>query len=110
VHKDVQADKVLEKAKRAYNVLAVVDLMEGRVDMAYPITLSTNLNVSILLRSLTILKRRRGTRAQVELVELKMHNLEVPAVVLFGSPLQELWLSIKANFSHKDKMANQAKI
>jgi hypothetical protein len=39
-----------------------------------------------------------------------MHNLEVPAVVLFGSPLQELWLSIKANFSHKDKMANEAKI
>lgn len=85
VHKDVRVDRVSERAKQVWIVLVVVVLMEVQVDMAYPITLSINLNVLILHQSHIFMKKKRVMRALVELAVLKTRHLVEPAVVLFGS-------------------------
>lgn len=81
VHKDVQVDRVLEKAPQAWIVLVVVVLTEVQEDMAYHITLSINLNVLILHRSPIFMKKKRVMRALAELAALKTQHLVEQAVV-----------------------------
>lgn len=79
------------------------------MDMAYPITLSINLNVLILHQSHIFMKKKRVMRALVELAVLKTRHLVEPAVVLFGSRQLVLWHFIKASYLLKDRTANLAK-